>query len=51
MSNKARIIAFAGSTRKDSYNKKLVKIAVEGAKEAGAEVTHIDLEDYPMPIF
>ena len=51
MSNKARIIAFAGSTRKDSYNKKLVKIAVEGAKEAGAEVTHIDLEDYPMPLF
>jgi len=51
MSNKAKIIAFAGSTRKDSYNKKLVKIAVEGAKEAGAEVTHIDLEDYPMPIF
>ena len=51
MSNKAKIIAFAGSTRKDSYNKKLVKIAVEGAKDAGAEVTYIDLEDYPLPLF
>ena len=51
MSNMDRIIAFAGSTRKDSYNKKLVKIAVEGAKEAGAEVTYIDLEDYPLPLF
>lgn len=51
MSNKAKIIAFAGSTRKDSYNKKLVKIAAEGAKEAGAEVTYIDLEDYPLPLF
>jgi len=51
MSNKAKIIAFAGSTRKDSYNKKLVRIAAEGAKEAGAEVTVISLEDYPLPLF
>ncbi|MCH8027124.1 MAG: NAD(P)H-dependent oxidoreductase [candidate division Zixibacteria bacterium] len=51
MSNKAKIIAFAGSTRKDSYNKKLVKIAAEGAREAGAEVTIIELEDYPLPLF
>jgi len=28
----AKILAFAGSARQDSYNKKLVKIAVEGAK-------------------
>ncbi len=51
MSNKARIIAFAGSTRKESNNKKLVKIAAEGAKEANAEVIYIDLEDYPLPLF
>ena len=51
MSNKAKIIAFAGSARKDSYNKKLVKIAAEGAREAGAEVTIIELEDYPLPLF
>ena len=51
MSNKAKIIAFAGSTRKDSCNKKLVKIAAEGAREAGAEVTIIELEDYPLPLF
>lgn len=46
-----RLLAFAGSLRKDSYNKKLVKIAVKGAREAGAEVTLIDLKDYPMPIY
>lgn len=46
-----KILAFAGSLRKDSFNKKLVKLAVQGAEEAGAEVTYIDLHDYPMPIY
>lgn len=46
-----RILAFAGSTRKESFNKKLVQIAANGAREAGAEVTVIDLKDYPLPLF
>ena len=46
-----RIIAFSGSTRENSYNKKILKSAVFGAREAGAEVTLIDLRDYPMPIY
>jgi NAD(P)H-dependent FMN reductase len=46
-----KILAFAGSLRKDSYNKKLVKIAAEGAKNAGALVTIIDLKDYPLPLY
>lgn len=46
-----RIIAFAGSCRRDSFNKKLVRIAAEGARSAGAEVTVVDLADYAMPIF
>ncbi len=46
-----KILAFAGSTRTDSYNKKLVKIASAGARSAGAEVTEIDLRDFPLPIF
>lgn len=46
-----KILAFAGSARKDSWNKALVKIAAEGATAAGAEVTVIDLADYTMPIF
>lgn len=46
-----KIIAFAGSTRTDSYNKKILQTAVFGAREAGAEVTVIDLRDYPMPIY
>jgi NAD(P)H-dependent FMN reductase len=46
-----KILAFAGSTRKDSYNKKLVQIAANGARTAGAEVTYLDLRDIPMPIY
>lgn len=46
-----RILAFVGSTRTDSWNKKLIRVAVEGARAAGAEVTHVDLRDFPMPLF
>ncbi len=46
-----KILAFAGSLRVDSYNKKLVKIAIKGAEKAGAEVTFIDLKDYPLPLY
>ncbi|MGH9999159.1 MAG: NADPH-dependent FMN reductase [Nitrosopumilaceae archaeon] len=46
-----KILAFAGSTRTDSFNKKLIKIATNGARDAGAEVTVIDLHDFPMPVY
>ena len=46
-----RILAFAGSTRRDSFNKKVVSSAVKGARDAGAEVTRIDLRDFPLPLF
>ena len=51
MMTKPKILAFAGSTRTDSYNKKLVKISSTGATDAGADVTVIDLRDFPMPIY
>lgn len=51
MQEKPKILAFGGSLRQGSFNKKLVKIAVQGAIEAGGDVTLIDLKDYPMPIF
>jgi chromate reductase, NAD(P)H dehydrogenase (quinone) len=46
-----RILAFAGSARRDSFNKKLVTIAAGGAKQAGADVTVVDLADYELPLF
>lgn len=51
MSQLSKILAFAGSTRTDSFNKKLVQIAAEGARQAGASVTVIDLKDFPLPLF
>lgn len=46
-----RILAMAGSARKASFNKKLVAEAAERARDAGAEVTLVDLRDYPMPLY
>src|SRR3954447_9781440 len=46
-----RILAFAGSLRRESFNKKLVSIAARAARDAGAEVTLIDLKDFPLPLF
>jgi len=51
MADTPKILAFAGSTRTDSYNKKLVKIALAGAQAAGADVTYIDLRDLPLPLY
>ena len=51
MADKPKILAFAGALRKDSLNKKMVKIAAKGAEDAGAIVTYIDLKDYPLPIY
>ncbi|MDE1763847.1 MAG: NAD(P)H-dependent oxidoreductase [Thaumarchaeota archaeon] len=48
---KPKILAFAGSTRTDSFNKKLVKIAADGARDSGADVTVIDLRDFVMPLY
>jgi chromate reductase, NAD(P)H dehydrogenase (quinone) len=47
----AKILAFAGSARQESFNKKLVKIAAEAAQAAGAEVTYLDFRDLPLPLF
>lgn len=46
-----KILAFAGSTRSASYNKLLVRYAAQAAEESGADVTLIDLRDFPMPIY
>ncbi len=47
----AKILAFAGSTRANSFNKKLVQAAAAFAEEAGAKVTLVNLRDYPLPLY
>ena len=46
-----KILAFCGSSRRDSVNRKLLEIAASGARNDGAEVTFITLADYPLPIY
>ena len=46
-----KILAFAGSTRSQSFNKRIVAVAAEAAREGGAEVEILDLADYRMPLF
>jgi len=45
------ILAFAGSTRNSSFNKRLLHVAVGKARTLGAEMTLIDLKDFPMPLY
>ena len=46
-----KILAFAGSTRKNSFNRQALEHTVRGARETGAEVTLINLNDYPLPLY
>ncbi len=46
-----KVLAFAGSLRRDSFNKKLVRVGADAVRAAGGDVTLIDLKDFPMPIY
>jgi len=50
MSN-PRILVFAGSIRTGSFNASLAALAAKELALAGADVTHISLQDFPMPIY
>jgi NAD(P)H-dependent FMN reductase len=51
MANAPRILAFSGSARRESLNKKLLAVAVEATRAAGAEVTLIDFKELPIPLY
>jgi chromate reductase, NAD(P)H dehydrogenase (quinone) len=46
-----KVLVFAGSARRESLNKKLARVAARHARDAGGDVTFVDLDDYPMPLY
>lgn len=46
-----RVLAMSGSAREGSLNQKLLNVAVQGARAAGAEVTVVSLSNFPLPFF
>lgn len=46
-----RILVFAASTRKGSFNRRLCEVVARRLKQRGTEVTQLDLSDYPLPMY
>ena len=46
-----KLLVFAGSTRQNSFNRKLANVAAATARSAGAEVTHIELANFDIPLY
>jgi chromate reductase, NAD(P)H dehydrogenase (quinone) len=46
-----QILVFAGSTRAESFNRKLAQVAAASGSAQGAQVTLIDLADYDIPLY
>jgi NAD(P)H-dependent FMN reductase len=46
-----KILAFAGSSRSDSANRKLIHAAVEIAAEHGVTLELLELADFPLPLY
>jgi chromate reductase, NAD(P)H dehydrogenase (quinone) len=46
-----KLLVFAGSTRLNSFNRRLAHVAATLARASGAEVTHIELADFDIPMY
>jgi len=51
VANLPRILAFAASARRESLNRKFLALAVQATKEAGGDVTLLDLNDFALPLY
>ena len=46
-----KVLVFAGSTRIASFNRKLAREVADMTRARGAEVTHLELGDYDVPMY
>ena len=47
----AKILAFDGSGRHGSHNHHLLEIVAQGVKQAGGELTLINIKEYDLPLY
>lgn len=46
-----KLLVFAGSTRQQSFNRRLAAVAAAIGRAQGAEVTHLELADFDIPLY
>ena len=46
-----KLLVFAGSTRQLSFNRRLATVTAHMARASGADVTHIELADFDVPMY
>jgi chromate reductase len=46
-----KLLAFAASLRRDSHNRKLLRLAVDLSREAGVEVDLAEFQEFDMPLY
>ena len=46
-----KLLVFAGSSRQNSFNRSLAAAAASIARDAGADVSHIELGDFEVPMY
>ena len=46
-----KLLVFAGSTRLNSFNRKLAHVTATLARASGADVSHIELSDFDLPMY
>lgn len=46
-----KLLAFAGSTRADGFNQRLLDVAVIRARDAGIEVNDVRLSEFELPLY
>jgi chromate reductase, NAD(P)H dehydrogenase (quinone) len=51
MPDALRVLVLPGSARRDSFNKKLARVAAAQLVELGAQPTFVDPADHPLPLY
>jgi chromate reductase len=51
MTSSTPLLVFAGSTRAQSWNRRLASVVADMATAQGAQVTHLELADFDVPMY